>query len=135
MIRWNKAYETGISVIDHQNKELVGAINEFYKCIFTECIHNNVEVYIRKMIMTSVKLFSFEKGLFDTHEFYDEEKNSHLDDHDIFLKMLTDTLQKLKIGDFLATYKLADFLRNWMVEHMMNADRKFADFVSQNNIS
>lgn len=134
MIRWNKVYETGISVIDFQNKELVGAINEFYKCIFTESIKEEAETFIRKMVIASAKLFSVEKGLFDTHEYYEDEKNSHLEDHDIFLKMLTDTLQKIKQGDYLASYKLADFLRTWIVEHMINADRKFAEFVSQHKI-
>lgn len=135
MIRWNKIYETGISVIDFQNKELVGTINEFYKCIFTESINEDAEVHIRKMIVASVNLFSIEKGLFDTHEYYEDEKSSHLEDHDLFLKMLTDTLQKIKGGDVLFAYKLADFLRTWIVEHMINADRKFAEFVSQRKIS
>ena len=134
MIRWSKIYETGISVVDFQNKELVGAINEFYKCIFTDNMQKDAESNIRKMIMASVKLFSVEKGLFDTHEYYEDEKRSHLEDHDVFLKMLTDTLQKLKTGDVLSAYKLADFLRNWIVEHMMTSDRKFAEFASQHKI-
>jgi hemerythrin-like metal-binding protein len=128
MLRWKKIYETGISEIDDLNRKTVSVINDFYKCILSDEIEDEAPALIRKLIRISVELFAVEKQLFEIFKYDEDEMNVHLDDHDIFVKVLSSALKKVKRGDMLVIYKLADYLRNWIIEHLMIEDRKFADF-------
>ena len=129
MIRWKKIYETNISEIDILNKELVSIINEFYKSVLIDNINDQAENLIIQMIETSQKLFSEEKRLFEIYAYSEDEKFSHLEEHNIFMEVLIKAKKNVKKGDIIICYKLADILRNWLVNHLLITDREFAEFV------
>ena len=133
IIRWKEIYATGISDTDQWNKKLVNIINEFYKHIFTEGIIEDPEKIVNQMITESIMHFSVEKQLFNRYNFTPGSIAKHIDQHNSFVKVLEYTLRKIKSGDVLVWYSLADFLRSWIVKHMLGSDKEFALFVKETN--
>ena len=131
MIRWKKIYETNISEIDILNKELVSIINEFYKSVLIDNISDQAEDLIIKMIQISQKLFSEEKRLFEIYAYPEEERSSHLEEHNFLMEVLIKAKKNVKEGDIIICYKLADILRNWLVNHLLITDREFAEYVKK----
>ncbi len=133
IIRWKYIYETGIFVIDYRNKKLVSLINEFYKYIFTEDIIDHAERIVNKMIIELITHFSVEKKLLKDYNYTPESIDKHIEEHDYFIEKLENALKRIESGDIIVCYKLADFLRSWIVKHMLGSDKEFASFVKKAN--
>ena len=129
ILRWKRIYETGISDTDQRNKKLLSIINEFYKYISDECIIDHAERIIKQLLTVSTEHFHAEKEIFFQYNFIPERIEKHIEEHKFFIEVLNNALIKIQSGDLLVCYKTADFLRSWIVKHMLGSDREFGLFV------
>ena len=131
ILRWKSIYETGISDTDQRNKKLVSIINEFYKYISDECIIDHAERIVNQLLTVSTAHFHAEKEIFFQYNLIPERIEKHIEEHKFFIEVLKHALIKIQSGDLLVCYKTADFLRSWIVKHMLGSDREFALFVKK----
>lgn len=129
ILRWKRIYKTGISDTDQRNKKLVCIINEFYKYISDECIIDHAERIITQLLKVSTAHFHAEKELFNQYNFTVERIEKHIEEHKLFIEVLKNALISIQSGDLPVCYKTADFLRSWIVKHMLGSDREFGLFV------
>lgn len=134
ILRWKNIFETGLFDTDFRNKRLVSTINEFYKYIADENIIDHAERIISDILTESDIHFSVEKEIFDQYYFTPERIEKHIGEHEFFMEELRNTLVQIQSGDLSACYKTADFLRSWIVKHMLGSDKEFASFVKNQQI-
>jgi hemerythrin len=120
---WEDKYSVGVMEIDDQHKRMFGIINELLEAINTNTTTDHLEHIINELI-------NYKKFHFTTEEKYFKEFNydgatEHITKHHEF----GDKLIAIK-ADYAEynpefAFKLADFVEDWLVHHIMGIDRKY----------
>lgn len=126
LIDWTDSqYGIGISQIDEQHKKLVDLINLLYshmkegkgKVVISQVL-NELKEYTQYH-------FNAEEYLM-VHNLYPQHKE-HKAEHDKFVSDIEDLKQKYNSGHKTITIDTFDFLKNWLITHILNLDKKFGE--------
>ena len=127
VIAWKTIYETGIVAFDNEHKALVAEINKLYEAIRDK---RGEEVLGEILVMLeayTVEHFQHEEKLMAEYQF------PGLEEHQRVHKELIDAVQDLKKRVTSGTEELAQellkFLKVWVLEHIVNVDKKYAAFL------
>jgi hemerythrin-like metal-binding protein len=133
MIEWNDKYSVGISIIDEEHKEFIDIIN---KVIATK-EHNDNPEEVRKilyeMIKYALKHFATEEAYMIKFNFpvFQLHRNEHLD----FIDQTVANLNKVITGDYLIANEILEYLKQWLVNHIHEIDRKYIDCFNKNGLN
>ena len=126
---WKKEYETGLEKIDRQHKEIVSIIQKLEKKL-----HNNEDIPQITEIVMDLKIYTishldFEERLFKKYNYVGDNLEDHLDRHNDFRNKISEFL----VGDIYVkselAYKISDFLKKWLFNHILETDMKFVSFL------
>ena len=129
-INWNRSMETGIESVDNQHRRLVEMINDFY----SEMDKNS----------SKEKMLELLKGLknYTLYHFEDEEAlmravnypeiQEHIAIHKTFVKKVSDFEQRFVSGKLLLTLEVTNFIKEWIVKHIMGEDMKYVAYYDKN---
>ncbi|AZN36631.1 bacteriohemerythrin [Iodobacter ciconiae] len=119
---WSDELSVGIQEIDEQHKVLIDLLNVLHDAIR---LHHGSEAsghilgrladYTRSHFMVEESLMRI-LGYPD----YDEHKRCHED----LIKQMND-LQARLLGGEAITFELMHFLRNWLINHIMEGDKRY----------
>jgi len=119
-IDWTATYSVGIDSIDQQHKKLVDIINELYDGMkqgkgqqvlnrtFTELASYTQTHYMRSM--------------------------SHKKEHTELLKQVTLYAEQYQNGKIMMSMEVMDFLKNWLLNHILVVDKAYTDFFKEHNV-
>lgn len=130
-IEWNSIYSVGIEIIDNQHKRIFELINEIYntsKLDFAQ--FEKVRIQLNNYANYHFRL---EEKLFEITHY--PQTNAHLQEHNEFREKIKQWNEKSKKE---MENELFDFLVDWLIEHILNVDMKYAPYIkkeiSNNNI-
>jgi hemerythrin-like metal-binding protein len=133
-IEWNDKLSVGVDSIDNQHKILVKIINELFDSYFN---HYDGTTSIRTMSKLMVYIhehFKYEEELFDKYQW--PQRNAHKNTHAILTKKVLDLKAQLdKDHDMENSLKLMELLKEWLAEHILVEDQKYAEFLRSKNIT
>lgn len=125
IISWDEKYSIGIEMIDAQHQKLFEYLNFYYESLLA-CQENGVANDVIKSMLNS--LVDYAK-----YHFAEEEKvmNSikgvdfsvHFEEHKDFCSKVASFKAKVFLGENI-TYELFDFMKNWLLTHIMLSDQK-----------
>ncbi len=127
-IVWKEIYSIGVKEIDDQHKKLLQIANTFLKARLEE---KETEV----LKETFVNLIDYTKYHFETEEKH-MEKNKYdglteqKRQHQMLIKQIVQVLNHLKAGETYAVDELENLLKNWLVKHILDHDKKYGDFLA-----
>jgi hemerythrin len=113
----------GVEGVDMQHRQLVTMLNNLYKEMEAG---NGGSVYsdtLAGLLDYTEKHFAFEEALMVEHQYPD--KKSHLLEH----TMLIAEARKLEKKTQKASLELFMFLRMWLIEHILQTDKKLGSFL------
>jgi len=132
LIVWNISYSVNFEEIDRQHKMLVDLINQLHRGITRQINGNTIKDILGYLVDYTVFHFSFEERLMEEHDFPENEMLEHEKEHENFKKIVLAQQKKLVSGDDTAVGKeVLDFLKNWLLNHIMKVDKKLGNFLSQ----
>jgi len=130
LLKWKDAYSMGEQKIDEQHKGLFKLSNEIYDLI--EAGVDDSE-HFRELFMA---LNDYSVDHFIYEEIYMKKKNfpqlkEHIQQHLIF----SEQLKKLALGINQESHikDIGEFVTTWLVQHVLNEDMKYKDFISSNS--
>ena len=121
---WSDAYSVNSPVLNEQHKKLFEISNELYDAFVANAHKEKLGQIIEELYDYTVYHFTDEermireKGLKVTPE--------HLKQHDDFRRKIADFRDKYKSGRISVTYEIMNFVRTWMVDHIMGTDKQYA---------
>jgi len=124
-IIWDTKLETGIEVIDAQHQRIVEYINdlEIAKMKLDKKMVNDI---IEQLIDYTQSHFGFEEEMLEDAGY--KFLKPHKKVHELFIRRVTDfTLRSAKGEDIVD--ELHSMLSKWLVNHIANEDRDYADAV------
>ena len=127
IIKWKQVYETGIVALDKEHQALVEQINALFEAVRAK---RGAEVYadVVAMLETYVREhFAHEERLMQEYQF------PGLAEHQQVHQNLVAAVQKLTVDhavmDECAAHELLNFLRTWILEHIVKVDKKYGVFI------
>ncbi len=132
MMEWDNKYSVGISMIDEEHKKLIGILN---KAIFAKKHNDNpeeIKEVLSEMAKYSQKYFSTEEANMIKFNFpeYQSHRNEHLD----FTDKTIASYNKLVMGDYQIANELLEYLKQWLVNHILVTDRQYIDCFKKNGL-
>jgi hemerythrin len=130
LIEWTDELNTGIPVIDNQHQRIVAYIN---KLDHAQQHHSRDEVgeVLDELVDYTLSHFAFEESLME--EAHYTFINAHKKVHQLFVKRVADYQQRFKMEEDIEE-ELMHTLRAWLINHIKNDDRDYADDVRHNMV-
>lgn len=133
MIVWNNELVTGITEMDEQHKILVNHINAANTRLNGLSVNATMLEKITQDLL-SYALYHFEtEGLLMQQYHYASchkiDAETHWQEHREFSAKVVEIREKIRSGASISRDELLVFLNNWLINHIMNTDKKLAAFV------
>jgi hemerythrin len=127
IIKWRQGYETGIVALDKEHQGLVRQINELFEAVRDK---RGSEVYsdVVAMLQTYVlEHFSHEEKLMEEYQF--PGLAVHQQEHRNLVVAVQALRKDHAVLDESAARELLNFLRTWLLEHIVKVDREYGPFI------
>lgn len=136
MFQWKKEYETGISIIDEQHKELFKIGNESYALLKNNFILDKYD----KVIEILNKLLDYCEYHFSTEEQYlldigYKKFFSHKVQHEEFINKLKNAdIENIDNNQDEYLMKVLEFFMKWISGHILATDMDYVKFKKEHNL-
>lgn len=128
LLHWTDDLNTGIQVIDNQHQRIVDYINQLDHAQ-REHSREEVATVLDELVDYTLSHFAFEESLMEEAGY--PYINAHKRVHQLFVKRVADYQQRFKMEEDIAA-ELLNTLRAWLINHIKNDDRDYADDVRNN---
>jgi len=132
LIMWNDIYSVHIKEIDDQHKKLIKMVNE---------LNSAMGLGKGREIMGSILagLIDYTKSHFGTEEELMQKYLypgylSHKANHDALTKQVINIMNAFQEGKSIVTIEVMNFLKDWLVNHIQNADQKYAPYLNSKGV-
>ena len=132
LIIWDNLYSVGIDLFDNQHKELIEMINKLYAAFLSGEAHKEAPQIINEMIKYTDYHFKSEEKYFEKYNY--PETENHKAVHKSFVEKAVELKNGLENGKVTVSYDIMNFLRQWLIDHIMGEDKKYTDFFKKNQI-
>lgn len=123
LIEWRKEFETGVSEVDHEHRELVDLINELHEQVGAGASKETIIAFLGEVFAKISAHFALEETVMRKHGYdeYAEHKAEHeklLDD----LRDIMDDVEAETAEDY--QWALGTAVRDWFVNHFKTKDAR-----------
>ncbi len=132
-IKWSRSLETGIEEIDRQHRYFVKILNEINRKM-GEGDEYSLRDILRFMDRYAHWHFQSEEKYMKEYGYPEYER--HRSAHEQFYRYTKDMLEKSHGGiDDSFIYAVDKYLIEWLINHIMGEDRKFAEFIKKRGLT
>jgi hemerythrin-like metal-binding protein len=131
-IVWNEQLATGIDKIDQQHRILINLFNEANTKL---TVNNNAEFLeqtTRDLLSYALYHFETEEELMQKYGYIEgkiADFDTHIQQHRSFSAKVVAVRNDIKAGILISREELLSFLNNWLINHILNTDKRLAAFL------
>lgn len=127
LLKWRDEYSIGSAQIDDEHRQLFAVINEFHDQQQGSLAANDILRMLNRLIKYSEKHFRNEEGIMRGlgYPIVDE----HHREHEQLVGAIFDLTFSVEANDKTIDLQLHTFLKNWLLDHILQHDMAFADFL------
>ncbi len=130
VLRWRPEYSVNIQEIDNHHKQLVEMSNNLLESLKNGSCQSKIDEAITFLIDYTDYHFREEEKLFGSYDYY--KTGDHSEKHAILLdqvKSLKETVQ-----DKNNHPQTIDFLKEWIINHILKEDREYAAYLNEKGV-
>jgi hemerythrin len=131
-IQWDQKLSVGIAQIDMQHQKLVGMVNDMYQAMSEGKGNDALGIVLKELITYTRTHFAAEEKLMQMHGYPDLA--GHKAQHDQLTKQVMDLQNDFSAGKVALSTKVAAFLKEWLVNHIMGSDKKYAPYLQSKGV-
>jgi len=132
LIEWGPDYKIGLDLIDSQHEVLIDLINQLYSAFVDGTTSMVLGTILQKLVDYTEFHFGEEEHIFA--EIGYQEQESHVEKHRSFVDKINKYKADFDKGEFTVGQSLLDFLKDWLVEHILKTDVKYVDEFKKHDI-
>ncbi len=133
LLEWEDKYSVGITLMDHQHKKLVEMINQLHDALGSGKGSETVGKILKNLIQYTRSHFVTEEKIMEDHSYPDLPP--HKERHQKLVKKVLEFQEELKAGNTMLSVPVMNFLKDWLVSHIMNEDKKYSPFFHDRGIN
>jgi hemerythrin len=129
--RWKNEYATGFSEIDEQHRNFFILFNKLFDIVPKANNEEEILEIISELKSYASYHFKTEEELFIKFNYIEKDKNFHLQEHQDFYTSIKNIENDDSLSIAILGYKLVEFTKNWLVEHILNTDVHFVNYINE----
>ncbi|MCB2197863.1 bacteriohemerythrin [bacterium] len=131
-LKWEEKYSTGIPSMDSQHQKLVQLINALHTAMI-EGRGNDVMIPVLDRLVTYTTVhFNAEESLMKLHHFPDLD--AHMMEHEKLKQQVSDFQTKVTSGQTSVSVQVLQFLKEWLLDHILKADKQYGGYLSARGV-
>ncbi len=133
IIIWSEEFNTNIREVDDQHKKLVQIINDFDDALKENRDEKTLCSILDDLLSDTSSHFTREESIMELYEY--PEHGIHREEHDILSKEVTNMFKGYRVGDKDKSEKITNYLRGWLMDHIVNEDKKLGKYLVSKGVS
>jgi hemerythrin-like metal-binding protein len=127
--QWKDSMSVGIDEIDKQHMHLISLIDDLYNAMAKGKGQQELATMFNELFdYAKTHFFSEEKYMF-VHKYPGYE--DHKKEHEKFIEEVKSYKKLFDEGDQKAAIKVANFLKDWLTNHIMKTDQEYAPYLQE----
>ena len=133
LINWNDSYSVRIAEMDKQHQHLFDLINKLHEAMGQGKGSETLPGVFESLVKYTQTLFADEESLMLKYGYpgLALQKRQHAE----LIAQVVELQKKFQAGDFSSSIKTRDFLKQWLIEHIQESDKKYGVFLGQKGIT
>jgi hemerythrin len=133
LVEWNEKMSVGVSIIDDEHKNLLGMLNELYNAMVSKQSDEALGKVLDGLIAYTVYHFKHEEALFARTRY--PAAAEHEKEHADLTKQVLDVQKQYREGaSATLSTEVLNFLRKWLLAHILRSDKKYGLHLNANGI-
>lgn len=133
LFQWSDDYSVGVEEIDAQHKELVRLLNSLHQAIHERHGSDACRRILDELTDYTRVHFAVEESLMRISGYPDFANHKKI--HTTLIQQIHDLQVKLDSGAAKISFELLHFLKNWLMVHIVEADKLFGHHFAQSGIA
>jgi hemerythrin len=125
LIRWKEDFNLNIKIIDQHHRKLVDMINVLYNAFIDKEDDKVIEQTLQDVMEYAFIHFKQEERYFEQCNYADAPE--HIACHQSFVQKAKEFRCKYMMNSSLLTQDVLEFLRDWLTNHILQVDKKYAN--------
>jgi hemerythrin len=132
MYQWEEKYSTGIQSIDNQHKEIFNYLNSLLDAM--KLGQADKIIYQIVLELEKYSIVHFQKEEFFFQRFNYSGAKEHIREHQFFIQKVASIKSELRAGKKVISIELLNFLKGWIDNHILVADKSYTECFLKNGL-
>ena len=132
LMTWNEQLSVNIKQIDDQHIKLVKLLNSFHDAMKLGKGKEAMGKTFSELLDHTVYHFGTEEALFKKYAY--PASASHKTEHEALTKKVVELNERFSRGEPVISAETMAFLKDWLQEHIMGSDKKYAPFLNAKGV-
>lgn len=129
---WESKYDVGVEKFNNQHKHLLDVLKNVYKAMENKEDKAALAEIISELIKYTKEHFADEEALLLSSGYPDIE--AHKSRHQYFIDKTRDFVRDFRSDKQMLHFEIAVFLKNWILQHILDEDKKYGKFLNAKGI-
>ena len=129
LLEWSSSLSLGLERIDNEHRKLIDLINDVSDAIITNNTGDIIEWVLSDMYDYSNYHFSTEEKLMKKNAY--PGAADHIKEHEDFRIKVAELQEQYKVMKDSVSIIILKFLKDWLVKHILNTDKKLVQFLNE----
>lgn len=129
LLQWDSSFETGVESIDLQHKELLNILNKLFTSVHSNHSTEKLAEILLGLVDYTVYHFNHEEDLMRESDY--PQYSKHKEEHENLKKAVLSFKKDFEAGTATISFELLDFLRRWLINHILYSDKKLGEHYTQ----
>ncbi len=132
ILQWSDEHSIGVPVFDDEHKQLIDLINCLNAIEGNILSTSNLAGLLDETMEYAERHTSHEETIMKEHNYPDTE--AHTSEHTLMKETVTDYRSRPETDSPKVAKEMYDFLRAWLLDHLMQCDKDFGKWIVENDI-
>ena len=132
MIAWKSCYEIGVGTFDDEHHTLVKTINDLHHALREKRGDGILQELLDTLVEYTVKHFDHEEIFMEKYDY--PQTSEHKEEHIDLKNKIGNYQEKIRSGETGLSPEIMGFLRAWLLDHIVDTDKKFGEFLRSNSV-
>jgi hemerythrin len=125
---WNDSYSVSVASMDNQHKKLFDLINQLHDAMAAGKGKEIIGTVLNEMLDYTKTHFTAEEKILEKHNYpgLPEQKKQH----GIYIQKVVEMQEKAKTGNLVLSLEASQFLKEWLLNHILVIDKKYSDLLA-----
>lgn len=124
---WKDEYSVGLDSIDQQHKKLLGLINQLQTAVDYSTGEEFEREALDELVDYTKTHFTYEEGLMEQNDYPDFVP--HKAQHEAMIKKVEEVLAEYEKDHDTAMRNAADYLKEWLINHINGTDKQYSSYL------
>ena len=126
-LHWSPNMSVGIDFMDADHQQLMELLTEVLDLVEPSQVRAAVVAKLDDLISFTQQHFRLEERLMKENDY--DELEEHKRTHEALLQEIGELRHKLASGEVDAGPEIMDFLKDWLLRHILESDKHFGGFL------